>query len=75
MTKNTELYDTAQGASYLGISKGTLPAWRMRGVGPRFLKVGALVYYTKRELDAYLASCTRNSTSDPGPVAARGSRR
>ena len=42
----------------------TLQRWRTEGLGPRFLKIGHTVRYTKAALDAYLASCERSSTSE-----------
>lgn len=35
----------------------------LKGVGPRFLKLGRLVRYSKNDLDAYLEAQTRQSTS------------
>lgn len=35
----------------------------LKGVGPRFLKLGRLVRYSKNDLDTYLEAQTRQSTS------------
>jgi len=41
-------------AARLGVSPFTLRAWRYRGVGPRFLKLGRAVRYRPDDVDAYL---------------------
>ena len=43
-------------ALYLGFSEGTLANWRVKGIGPRFIKVGNRVFYFKAENDAWLAA-------------------
>jgi len=54
-----------EAARYLGLSVSTLAKQRLRGDGPRFVKLGSrAVGYSLNELDAYLVSCTRSSTSD-----------
>lgn len=58
-------YSTAEAAKYLGeLKPKTLENWRCQGRGPRFLKLGSRVIYTKDELDAFKASCLRSSTSE-----------
>jgi hypothetical protein len=60
-----KLVTTEQAAKYLGGYKpNTLEGWRVRGEGPRFLKIGHFVRYSVDDLDAYLKSCVRTSTSD-----------
>jgi hypothetical protein len=56
---------TTQGAAeYLGgIPVGTLGYWRTAGGGPVFIKVGHHVRYDTRDLDEYLGSRRRESTS------------
>ncbi|MDD2934727.1 MAG: helix-turn-helix domain-containing protein [Methylotenera sp.] len=62
MTKT--LFSTDGAAEYLGdLKPNTLEGWRVKGVGPRFLKLGRLVRYSKNDLDAYLEAQTRQSTS------------
>ena len=57
-------------AAYVGLSASTLAKMRLRGDGPPFIKAGAkIVLYAVAELDAWLASRRRLSTSDPGPAA------
>ena len=52
-------------AAYVGLSLSTLARMRVRGDGPRYAKAGPrVVVYDVRELDRWLASRTRSSTSD-----------
>jgi predicted DNA-binding transcriptional regulator AlpA len=55
-----------EAARILGLSVKTLRRWRWAGKGPRFLKIGAAVRYDLADLEAYIASCKRSSTSDYG---------
>lgn len=52
------------------ISASTLNKYRVFGGGPVFCKVGRTVVYDPSDLDAWLASCRRVSTSDNGREAA-----
>lgn len=62
-------FDTVEASKYLGVSPHTLHKWRsIRSDGPVFYKIGALVRYRQEDLDAWLRSKRRRSTSDPGPV-------
>lgn len=63
MAKDT-LHDTPQAAQYLGdLKPETLEAWRCRGGGPRFVKLGRSVRYRESDLDAFIESRLRASTS------------
>ena len=53
-----------QAASFLGIKRQTLGAWRIRGRGPEFVKVGSRVFYRLSALDKYVEGQTRSSTGD-----------
>ena len=71
----TYLMDTEAAAAYLGgLQKCTLERWRCRGGGPIFHKIGGRCLYSKEDLDAYLRSRRRRSTSDPGHSTATVSR-
>lgn len=52
-----------QAAGYIGVSLSWLDKSRLRGDGPAFLQIGGRVVYDVADLDAYLASCRRQSTS------------
>lgn len=41
-------------AEYLGVSKSMLDTWRSRGVGPRYVRLGAKVVYRVEALNDYL---------------------
>jgi predicted DNA-binding transcriptional regulator AlpA len=53
-----------QAAEFLGLSVRTLQAWRVRGGGPRYLKIGKAVRYQRRELVAYQKQHTVGSTAE-----------
>jgi predicted DNA-binding transcriptional regulator AlpA len=55
-----------QAADFLGISVRTLQAWRVRGGGPRYVKIGRSVRYQRRELTAFQKVHTIGSTSESG---------
>jgi len=52
-------------AVYCGSSVSTLNKRRCRGEPPPFIKIGKIVLYDVVDLDEWLASCRRRSTSDP----------
>jgi len=52
-------------AEYIDMSTSWLAKRRMRGDPPAFLKIGRAVVYDQGELDAWLRSCRRQSTSEP----------
>lgn len=58
--------DTAAAEQYTGLARQTLAKLRVYGGGPRYIKVGRRVIYDTRDLDDWLDSRKRNSTSDGG---------
>ncbi len=66
-----ERLSTPAAAKHIGVKPGTLETWRWQGRGPKFLKIGSLVQYRQKDLDAYLEGQVRTSTSDPGAGDAR----
>ena len=56
-------------AEYMGLSASTLNKLRVFGGGPVFLKLGRRVTYDVNDLDSWLASKRRTSTSDDGTRA------
>ena len=60
----SRLIDTVQLAEYLGNEVNTCEGWRLKGIGPRYIKVGRLVRYRIADLDLWLESQTRNSTCE-----------
>jgi predicted DNA-binding transcriptional regulator AlpA len=58
------LIDERAAAEFLNINPRTLQAWRCRGGGPQFVKVGRLVRYAVSDLDRWLGEQTRRHTSE-----------
>ena len=58
------LIDTVQLAEYLGNEVNTCEGWRLKGIGPSFIKVGRLVRYKTQTVDLWIESQTRNSTCE-----------
>lgn len=59
-----EFLNTKQAAKQLRVSPRTLEKFRVQGAGPRFFKIGRLVYYTVQTMEEWTASRIRTSTSD-----------
>ena len=47
----------------------TLQAWRCRGGGPPFIRVGRLIRYSPDDVREWIESRRVRSTSDPRPAA------
>jgi predicted DNA-binding transcriptional regulator AlpA len=62
----TVLLDETNAARILGLSVKTLRRWRWAGKGPAFRKLGRAVRYALSDLEAFIASALRTSTSDNG---------
>jgi predicted DNA-binding transcriptional regulator AlpA len=60
------LITESQAADLLAIALKTVRNWRHLGRGPPHLKLGRLVRYRMRDLNVWLESCERASTSDRG---------
>lgn len=54
--------DSNEAAEYLGLQRTTLEAWRCRGGGPRFVKLGRAVRYRRVDLDTWIESRLRDNT-------------
>jgi hypothetical protein len=61
---NVVLMNEDQAAQVLTVGTKTLQSWRVRGVGPRWVRIGRLVRYTEGELMKYIEEQTRQSTSE-----------
>ncbi len=46
--------DSNNAAKYLNRAPKTLAMWRMRGIGPPWIKCGGRVFYFKDRLDAFI---------------------
>jgi excisionase family DNA binding protein len=60
---NSEFMTTKQAAALIGLKPNTLEIWRLRGGGPRYIKFGRAVRYRQSDLETYIESQTRESTS------------
>ncbi len=56
--------DTRRAAELIGMSKRTLEKWRGEGTGPPFLKLGRRVLYSVADLEEWILSRRRYSTSE-----------
>jgi predicted DNA-binding transcriptional regulator AlpA len=59
----TELMDSAAVAKMLGMNPNWPAVARMTGNGPRYLRIGRLVRYRREDVEEWLASKERTSTS------------
>lgn len=57
------LLNEQQASELIGFKVATLRKRRWQGLPPRFLKVGRKVFYHSCELNDFLNSCIRESTS------------
>ena len=64
ISTNVELINEAQASVTLKVSPRTLQAWRVRGCGPRFIKVGRSVRYRIGDLHEFVKSNVHQSTSE-----------
>lgn len=57
---------TAGASDYTGLAESTLEKLRVSGGGPLYIRVGRVVVYDPDDLDAWLETHKRRSTSDQG---------
>ena len=67
-----ELLDEKAVSREYGIPLATLRGWRFRGLPPRFMKLSRSVRYRRADIEAWLSSCVRRSTSDDGTAGEGG---
>ena len=56
--------NTQQAASEFGLSTSWLAKLRLNGLGPAYCKVGKRVLYQRDEFERWIASHSRQSTSE-----------
>jgi len=62
---NSPLLRAPEAAAYVGLSASTMAKMRLRGDGPLYAKAGPrVVVYDRADLDAWLATRKRRSTSE-----------
>jgi hypothetical protein len=59
-----KLMTTKEAAMEMGMKPGTLEVWRVYGKGPKYLKLGRLVKYRLADLESFLESSAKQSTSE-----------
>ncbi|MBI3439222.1 MAG: helix-turn-helix domain-containing protein [Proteobacteria bacterium] len=64
MTNADRLLTPNQVATRLHVKTRTLANWRVSGKGPPYRKIGGLVRYSEGEVDAWVLSRRRRSTSE-----------
>jgi predicted DNA-binding transcriptional regulator AlpA len=65
MTHDKRVLRAPEAASYTGLSESTLTKRRLYGLPPQFLSLGGrAVGYAIDDLDTWLESCRRQSTSE-----------
>ena len=57
------MFRTKEAAKELGVQPCTLEAWRVRGGGPAFVKMGKAVRYRKEDIEAFKMANIRKNTS------------
>lgn len=60
------LINEREAAEMIGASVRTMQQWRLRGTGPPFRKLSRMVRYSVRDIEIWVDSQRRTSTSDPG---------
>lgn len=60
---------TSEAAAYIGLSKSTLEKLRVTGGGPEYSALGRVIVYRVEDLDAWVLSHKRRSTSETRPNA------
>ena len=63
-------HDETAAAALLGLRPQTLRLWRVRGCGPRFLKIGRLVRYPKSALEEFMSGRLVSNTAEAAEVGA-----
>ncbi|WP_434053119.1 MAG: helix-turn-helix domain-containing protein [Roseibium sp.] len=58
------LINEQDAANFLCVSFRTLQAWRVRGGGPKFCKIGRAVRYRRADLLAFATSNSAHSTTE-----------
>lgn len=62
--QSIQLLTTNQAAKTLQISVATMNVWRMKGLGPEYIKVGRQVRYTDQSLIEFCNENTKRHTGE-----------
>ena len=74
MNGRPRLLTTTEAAAWLGLSPRTLEIYRVRGLGPRYCKLGRWVRYLESDLREWLEERKQRSTSENGGAAKEAAR-
>jgi excisionase family DNA binding protein len=61
-----ELLSTKEAARLLGVHYNTMSKWRIRGIGPRFVKIGTAIRYRRSDIETWLRNRTYSNTTEYG---------
>lgn len=65
ITQGTRALTEREVADRLSLSVATLRAWRHRGQGPRFLRLGRAVRYLPADLEEFVRASAVNAGAEP----------
>lgn len=60
----SDLMTTTEVAAYVRIKKATLERYRLTGGGPHYCRLGGMIRYRKKDIEAWLESRTVKSTKE-----------
>jgi predicted DNA-binding transcriptional regulator AlpA len=60
------LIDEHEAAALIGVTASTMNSWRVKRVGPRFVRVGRLVRYRPSDVRSYIDEKLVHTSDQPG---------
>jgi predicted DNA-binding transcriptional regulator AlpA len=67
-TMTTNLITSPEAAKHLGVKPQTIRTWRLKGIGPRYIRTGmafnARVLYRREDIEAWLEKRSYTSTAE-----------
>jgi predicted DNA-binding transcriptional regulator AlpA len=62
------LVSELQFAAMMGVTDYTLQVWRVKGTGPKFVKLGRSIFYRLKHIDEWMDKNVHESTESTGPT-------
>ena len=62
------MLNTTEAAKFLTVTKASLEAWRFKGIGPAYIKVGNAVRYQQSDLEEFLRKGRREPIGGNGRI-------